>query len=108
MSTKAKGKHKLTSKSRLFVRQIADSLVQQIVLDGLKQFTIEGIVEAKWKIAGISNLILRIGDKEGAKLFILEANKMDALLNSQNTRGEIWANLREALEDEDSDDSSKD
>jgi len=108
MSSKAKGNHKLTTKSRRLVSAIAAELAQQVIIDGLRQYTIDGIVEAKWKLAGIGNLLLRLGDTDGAKARVAEAGQMSGLLNSQNSRGEVWQNLKEGLEGTETEDPPKD
>ena len=100
MTGKLKGNHKLTAKSRRFVAKVAEELTQQVMIDGLKQFTDDGIIEAKWKIAGIANLVQRLGEEDWAKSLVQVANHMNALLNSQNARAEVWQNLREAIEND--------
>lgn len=108
MAKKPVGRAKLAPKTHGKIANIAKSLVQQIMVDGLKQFNIEGIVEAKWKIAGIANLLLRMGNKLAAAECANEAAQMDALLNSDTARGEVWENLKEALDsDEDKEEDSE-
>ena len=68
------------------------------MIDGLSQYNLDGIIEAKWKMAGIANLLLRLGNKIAAAECANEAAQMDALLNSDTARAEVWQNLKEALE----------
>jgi hypothetical protein len=106
MSNKAKGKHKLTSKSRLFVREVAEALSQQVMIDGLRQFTVEGIVEAKWKIAGIATLMLHLGNNIAATECAFEAENMENLINNDNIRAEVWQNLKDALSEDNPDEEN--
>jgi hypothetical protein len=98
MAKKPVGKAKLAPKTHAKIAIIAKELVKQIMIDGLGQYTIDGIIEAKWKIAGIANLLLRMGNKLAAAECANEAAQMDALLNSDTARGEVWENLKEALD----------
>jgi hypothetical protein len=97
MAKKPVGKAKLAPKTHGKIAIIAKDLSKQIMVDGLRQFTLDGIIEAKWKIAGIANLLLRMGNKVAAAECANEAAQMDALLNSDNTRAEVWQNLKEEL-----------
>jgi hypothetical protein len=98
MSNKLKGSTKFAPNTLRNIRKIAEPLIEQVMLDGLKQYTVAGIVEAKWKIAGIANLLKRIGDEETTVKCIMEANKLENLLDMQTLRAEVWQNLKEAEE----------
>jgi hypothetical protein len=98
MAKKPVGKAKLAPKTHGKIAIIAKELAKQMMVDGLTQYTLEGIIEAKWKIAGMANLLLRLGNKLAAAEVANEAAQMDGLLNSDNARAEVWQNLKEALE----------
>ena len=93
-------KIKLAPKTFHRIQNIARPLIDQFLIDGLSQYTIEGIVEAKWKIAGISNLLLRIGEKEVLQECIEKVNKLDSLLTMETLRAQVWQNLKEQLEED--------
>jgi len=99
MAKKPVGKAKLAPKTHAKIAILAKDLAKQMTVDGLSQFTLEGIVEAKWKIAGMANLFIRMGNKVAAAELLVEAGRMDALLNSDNNRAEVWQNLKEVLEE---------
>jgi hypothetical protein len=105
MAKKPIGKAKLAPKTHGKIANISKGLVQQIMIDGLRQYTVEGVIEAKWKIAGIANLLLRLGNKIAAAEVANEAAQMDALLNSDTARAEVWQNLKEAIEPAESEES---
>ena len=107
MAKKPVGKAKLAPKTHAKVAIIAKGLAKQMTIDGLRQYTLEGIVEAKWKIAGMANLLLRLGNKLAATELAIEADHMDALLGSDNVRAEVWQNLKEALGEDETDDSEE-
>ena len=98
MSNKLKNKLKLPNNGRNIVSTIAKDLVDQVLLDGLGQYTVDGIVEAKWKLAGIANLLKRLGVEPLVDRCVLEANRLDTLLNLESARALVWQNLREAKE----------
>ncbi len=97
MAKKPVGKAKLAPKTHAKIAIIAKGLAKQMTIDGLEQYTLEGIVEAKWKIAGMANLLLRLGNKVAAVEVMMDADNMDNLLNSDNVRAEVWQNLKDAL-----------
>ena len=97
MAKKPVGKAKLALKTHAKIALIAKGLAKQMTIDGLAQYTLEGIIEAKWKIAGMANLLVRLGNKIAAVEVMMDADNMDNLLNSDNVRAEVWQNLKEAL-----------
>jgi len=99
MSKKPVGRAKLAPKTHGKIATIAKDLIKQIIIDGLRQYTIEGVVEAKWKIAGIATLMLHLGNNFAATECVFEADHMDSLLNNDNIRAEVWQNLKEALDE---------
>lgn len=96
MAKKPVGKAKLAPKTHGKIAIIAKELNKQIMIDGLSQYTLDGIIEAKWKIAGIATLLLRLGNKIAAMECANDAGRLDALLNSDTTRAEVWQNLKDA------------
>jgi len=101
MTKKPVGKAKLAPKTHGKIANIAKDLVKQITIDGLRQYTTEGVIEAKWKIAGMANLLLRLGNKVAAIEVMTAADHMNSLLNNDTVRAEVWQNLKEALEEPD-------
>ena len=99
MAKKPVGKAKLAPKTHAKIAIIAKELAKQVTIDGLRQYTLEGIIEAKWKIAGMANLLHRLGNNVAAVVVMMDADKMNSLLNSDNVRAEVWQNLKEALVD---------
>lgn len=97
MTTK-KNEGRLAPKTFRRICTIVKPLIDQFIVDGLSQYTVEGIIEAKWKIAGVSNILLRIGERNLLQQCIQEVNKLDNLLKMETLRAEVWQNLKEALE----------
>lgn len=108
MAKKPVGKAKLAPKTHAKIAILAKDLAKQMTIDGLRQYSLAGIIEAKWKIAGIANLLLRMGNKIAAAELIIEAEKMGALLNSDNNRAEVWQTLKEALGENESEENEDD
>lgn len=98
MSNKLKNKTKLPNNGRNIVASIAKDLVDQTILDGLMQYSVDGIIEAKWKLVGIANLLKRLGVETLVDRCVLEVNRMDTLLNIETARAGVWQNLKEAME----------
>ena len=44
-------------------------------------------------------MLLRMGNRIAAAELLIEASHMEALLNSDNDRAEVWQNLKEAIGD---------
>jgi len=97
MAKKPVGRAKLAPKTHGKIAVIAKSLAKQMTIDGLNQFTLDGIVEAQWKIAGMANLLLRMGNKLAAIEVMMDADNMRNLLENDNIRAEVWQNLKEVL-----------
>jgi len=97
MTGRLKGRANITQTARKSVGNTAKKLCNEAMIDGLAQFTVEGIVEAKWKILGMAHLLVEITAVEPAKVCLLQAAQMDALLNQETKRAEVWQNLKEGL-----------
>jgi len=98
MPKQKNSKVRLATKTYARICSIVKPLIDQFIIDGLSQYTVEGIIEAKWKIAGVSNILLRIGERNLLQQCIQEVNKLDNLLKMETLRAEVWQNLKEALE----------
>lgn len=90
----------MAKNDRRIIGNEAKNLVDQVMIEGLRQFSLDGIVEAKWKIAGIANLLQRLGSKDHLDFCIASVNQLETLLNVETARAHVWENVREALEEE--------
>jgi hypothetical protein len=100
MAKQKNSKVRLATKTYVRICNTVKPLIDQFIVDGLSQYTVEGIIEAKWKIAGIANLLLRIGERNLLQRCIQEVNRLDSLLKVETLRAEVWQNLKETLEQE--------